>query len=103
MTQGYTEKFRDMKRNIKRMNKKVQISFEKRTKYYTDGHRHLVCHPYYSKPNLHQMAKYLDIKRCWFHKDHYDIPKRRIQEIENQCILVSPRDIVKIIKGTYES
>jgi hypothetical protein len=47
------------------------------------------------------MADYLNIKRCWFHKDHYDIPKRRIKEIENQCIMATPRDILKIIKGTY--
>ena len=66
--------------------------------YFTDGRRHLVCKPY-SIPNLHRMAEELDIKRCWFHRDHYDIPKRRITEIESKCTLVRPRDIVKIIKG----
>lgn len=66
--------------------------------FLTDGKRHLICVPY-SKENLHQMAKKLNIKRCWFHKDHYDIPKKRVAEIEAQCMLVSPKQIVKIIAG----
>lgn len=69
-------------------------------KYFTDKHRHLVCVPY-SIENLHIMAKNLNIKRCWFHKDHYDLPKKRIEEIENLCTIVTSRDIVKIIKGEY--
>ena len=52
-------------------------------KYYTDKKRHLVCIPY-SIENLHKMAIDLNIKKCWFHKDHYDIPKKRISEIENK-------------------
>lgn len=64
--------------------------------FVTDKHRHLVCVPY-SIPNLHKMAEILDIKRCWFHRDHYDIPKRRIAEIEQKCTIVTPRDIVRII------
>lgn len=67
-------------------------------KYYCDEKRHLVCVPY-SIENLHKMAEDLGIKRCWFHKDHYDIPKRKIEEIQSKCILVTPRDIVKIIKN----
>ena len=67
-------------------------------KYVTDGKRHLVCVPY-SVENLHKMAKDLGIHRCWFHKDHYDIPKKRIQEIESLCEIVSSKDIVKIIHG----
>ena len=67
-------------------------------KYITDGKRHLICVPY-SIENLHQMAKELNIKRCWFHKNHYDIPKERIEEIEKQCILVRPRNIVEIIRS----
>lgn len=67
-------------------------------KYYTDGKRHLVCMPY-SIDNLHEMADILKIKRCWFHKDHYDIPKRRIEEIQSQCIMVNGKAIVDIIKG----
>ncbi len=45
------------------------------------------------------MAADLGIKRCWFHKDHYDIPKRRIEEITKKCILVSSKEIVKIKGG----
>lgn len=67
-------------------------------KYLTDGKRHLICLPY-SINNLHQMAKELNIKNCWFHKDHYDIPKRRMKEIEEQCDLISTKDILRIIKG----
>ena len=70
---------------------------KKGLKYYCDKQRHLVCVPY-SKENLHQMAGDLGIKRGWFHKDHYDIPKKRIGEIENKCKLASSRDIVKIVR-----
>ena len=66
-------------------------------KYYCDNNRHLVCIPY-SKNNLHKMAEELNIKRCWFHRDHYDIPKKRIKEIQNKCEVVSSREIVKIIR-----
>ena len=47
------------------------------------------------------MADSLSISRAWFHKNHYDIPKKRISEITNKCTLVSPRDILKIIKGDF--
>lgn len=66
--------------------------------YYCDDARHLVCVPY-SIENLHQMAKDLDIKRCWFHKNHYDIPKKRIAEITNKCNFVSSKEIVIIIEN----
>lgn len=45
------------------------------------------------------MAEDLNIKRCWFHKDHYDIPKKRIDEITAKCEMVSSKDIVKIMRG----
>jgi len=64
--------------------------------YYCDVMRHLVCKPY-SVENLHKMARELGIKRCWFHKDHYDIPKRRIDEIQAKCTLVSPVETLRII------
>lgn len=64
----------------------------------TDRKRHLVVLPY-SVENLHALAEQLGIKRCWFHRDHYDIPKRRIPEIEALCRIVSSKDIVKIIRG----
>ena len=48
------------------------------------------------------MAEDLDIKRCWFHNNrfpHYDIPKRRIKEIQNKCEIISERNIYLIIKN----
>ena len=68
--------------------------------FYCDKGRHLVCKPY-SIENLHKMADILDIKRCWFHggrHPHYDIPKRRIEEITKKCELVSGETILSIIK-----
>lgn len=72
--------------------------------FYCDKMRHLVCIPY-SLENLHRMAEALDIKPGWFHKGrfpHYDIPKRRIEEIQAKCRLVSARDILAIIKGQFD-
>lgn len=65
--------------------------------YLTDGKRHLICKPY-SIINLHLMAIELNIARCWFHKDHYDIPLNRMSEIEKKCQIVSSKDIVKIAR-----
>jgi len=65
--------------------------------FYYDNMRHLVCKPY-SVENLHRMAFQLSIAKCWFHKDHYDIPKRRIGEIASKATLISPREILMIIK-----
>jgi len=59
--------------------------------------RHLICLPY-SKENLHKMAAKLNIKKHWFHKNHYDIPIRRIEEIKHKCSVVSPKFILNIIK-----
>jgi Protein of unknown function (DUF4031) len=67
-------------------------------KFLCDRYRHLVCSPY-SIENLHKMADELKIKRCWFHKDHYDIPKRRIVEIHAKCRVVSSTDIWTTIHG----
>lgn len=66
--------------------------------YCCDRRRHLVCVPY-SIENLHAMADVLHINQAWFHTDHYDIPKRRIEEITAQCTVVSSKQIVLIIKG----
>lgn len=63
-----------------------------------DDKRHLVCVPY-SIDNLHSMAEHLGINRCWFHKNHYDIPKKRIEEITKQCVQVKPENIVEIIRS----
>jgi hypothetical protein len=64
--------------------------------YYCDNYRHLVCKPY-SIENLHKMASNLDIKKCWFHINHYDIPKKRVHEITNKCNIIQSREILKII------
>lgn len=69
--------------------------------YYCDVKRHLVCVPY-SIENLHKMAESLGIKKCWFHKDHYDIPIRRIKEITDKCELVTDREIVMIKQLKYK-
>lgn len=69
-------------------------------KYYCDNARHLVCMPY-SIENLHVMGAFLKIKRHWFHKDHYDIPKLRVEEIMSACTVVSSKDIVRIIQGKF--
>ena len=68
--------------------------------YYCDNKRHLVCIPY-SIDNLHIMADDLNIKRSWFHKNHYDIPQKRIKEITDLCNKVSSKDIINIIKQKY--
>jgi len=71
----------------------------KKIHYICDSARHLICEPY-SIDNLHEMADDLNIDRVWFHKDHYDIPKKRIKEITDKCDrLVSSKEIVRIIKG----
>ena len=72
-------------------------------KYYCDEYRHLVCEPY-SIENLHAMAEDLGIKKWWFHKSkgglcHYDIPKKRVEEIKAKCEIISPRDIIRVIKN----
>jgi hypothetical protein len=70
--------------------------------YYCDDMRHLVCVPY-TVENLHRMAEDLGIKRAWFHVGasypHYDIPKRRIAEIQAKCTVISPRQLLAIVKG----
>jgi hypothetical protein len=66
--------------------------------FYCDNYRHLVCLPY-NKENLFIMAKILNIKKCWFHKTHFDIPKKRIKEIKEKCILITSKNIINIING----
>lgn len=67
-----------------------------------DNKRHLICLPY-SFENLHLMAKELNIKKCWFHNSHYDIPKKRLTEIMNKCKVVSSKEIVRIISLSLRS
>lgn len=66
-------------------------------KYYCDLKRHLICIPY-SIENLHKMAADLKIGRHWFHKNHYDIPKKRIPEMLTKCQVVDSRFILKTIR-----
>jgi hypothetical protein len=69
-------------------------------RYLTDGKRHLICDPY-SIENLHRMADDLNIKRCWFHTGnipHYDVPKKRMDEISSKCEIVSSKEIVRIAR-----
>ena len=70
--------------------------------YYTDGFRHLVCKPY-SIENLHEMARRLHIKRCWFHAHpthpHYDIPQKKMYEVMRLCEIVPKREIIEICRG----
>ena len=70
--------------------------------YYCDNARHLICAPY-TVANLHVMAADLGIKRCWFDGNpdhpHYDIPKRRIDEIKARCTVISSRELLKVIRG----
>lgn len=73
-------------------------------KYYCDEFRHLICIPY-SVENLHRMADDLGIKRCWFHSrpkfSHYDIPKRRIEEIKQKCTVVAPVVLLKLMEYKF--
>lgn len=65
-----------------------------------DEMRHLACLPY-SKENLHKIAAIVGIKRCWFHKDHYDIPKGQIEKINSNIWFtrkISPKEMVKICR-----
>ncbi len=70
--------------------------------YICDSARHLICVPY-SIQNLHIMAKALNIQRHWFHRDHYDIPKRRVEEIMGKCQVVSSKEIILIIREASDA
>ena len=69
--------------------------------YYSDDARHLVCVPY-TVEDLHLMAIQLGIKACWFHGGrwpHYDIPKRRIEEIRSQTTRVTSKELLALCGG----
>lgn len=72
------------------------------TRWICDGDRHLVCVPY-TVPGLHEMARALDIKPCWFHGGrwpHYDIPKGRHAEIAQRpdVQLVGTKELFRRIR-----
>ena len=66
--------------------------------YFMDDKRHMVCFPY-SVKNLHKMAEDLGIKKCWFHKNHYDAPLMRVDELKKFCYSITTKQIVRIIKS----
>ena len=70
--------------------------------YFCDEKRHIVCEPY-SIENLHKMAEALKIGKHWFHKNHYDMPKTRIEEITAKCTLVNSKEIIKIIDSEADN
>lgn len=61
-----------------------------------DNMRHIICVPY-SIDNLHRMAEELGIKRCWFHKNHYDAPKRMHAQLLERFGTTCPRVIMAFI------
>jgi hypothetical protein len=83
--------------NTKEFERKKE-EFVESLEYVCDNKRHLVCRPY-SFSNLAIMADDLGLKRHWFHKDHYDIPVRRMEEIMDKCTIVSSKEIVEITGG----
>lgn len=80
---------------------KITITVQVKVELLTDGKRHLICRPY-SLDNLHAMARFLNIKRGWFHKNHYDIPLHRLEGIEKQCKIITTRKLLSIIKPLNE-
>jgi len=47
------------------------------------------------------MAQELGLKRHWYHKGkfpHYDIPVKRISEIQEKCQVVTSKELLNIIK-----
>ncbi len=64
--------------------------------------RELFC-PKCGVQHVDRGAATLGIKRCWFHNTpsgrHYDIPKRRIEEIHGLTTVITPRQLLAIIKA----
>jgi hypothetical protein len=73
-------------------------------RYLCDDQCHLICVPY-TVEFLHFMAQDLDIKRCWFHTKaswpHYDIPKRRVVEIQAKCTVMTAQALLAIMKEVW--
>lgn len=70
--------------------------------YFGDTQRHMVCWPY-GIGNLHMMAEDLHLGNHWFHKNHYDMPKMMVPKlIDRMDQVVSSKDIVRIIRGTFK-
>jgi hypothetical protein len=46
------------------------------------------------------MAEALGIDRCWYHGGkfpHYDVPKKRMDEIASKCEIISSKELLKFI------
>ncbi len=69
--------------------------------YFCGEKGHLICVPY-SVENLRQMAEELSLHKDWFRNGripHYVIPEQMVEEIQEQCIVVPTREIVKMTRG----
>lgn len=78
------------------------MPFGLKLRFFTDGARHLVCYPF-SLDGLHEMARNLGIKRCWFHANrlpHYDVPKLRVGSLPERVEVITSRQLLAIIKGS---
>lgn len=71
--------------------------------YLCDNKRHLICIPY-SISNLHKMSEDLGIPKHFYHKKgqnihpHYDIPAKRLKDIQSKCRIISSKELLIIIK-----
>jgi hypothetical protein len=67
---------------------------------YTDG-THLVAD---TREELHAFAASVDVKRCWFHRDHYDLTTtaRRSAAINGGARIVTPRQVVEVLQRTSQ-
>lgn len=56
---------------------------------------------------LHEFAKLIGLKECWFQskikRPHYDVKGiMRIRAINKGAVLVSPKEIVMILRSNYQ-
>lgn len=75
------------------------------SKIMVDKGRHLICVPY-SIAGLHATAAQLGIERFWYHPGrfpHYDIPRYRFEELKRLYGVVSPKELLKVIKQFVEA
>lgn len=70
---------------------------------YYDG-VHLVCHSF-SIEGLHKVSRLLGIKYCHYHYKprlpHYDVPRYLQKIVRERSVIVSSKDIIRIIRGEY--
>jgi len=52
-----------------------------------------------STEELHKFAAMIDVKRCWFHKDHYDLSQDKFDDaVLSGAIVVTSRELVQLRK-----